>query len=498
VTGPSFDDVIALSARGEVVPVWREFLFDRDTAVGAYRRLARPPFGFLLESVVGGETWARYTFLGTSPRAAWRLDPGGRVCEWTPDSGWGAPVRHDDPFEALRAQVGTTRPVHVEGLPRFTGGLVGFLAYDAVRYIEALPDAPPDDAGHPDALFMHTDVVVAIDNLVGRARAIRLVELPDGCSTEELRRRYDEAVRAIEDTVGRLGRGPGLEPLDYREPDADAAFESTFTPEAFCGAVERVREYVARGDAFQVVLSQRLTVALHADPLDAYRLLRSLNPSPYLYFLALDGLTLVGSSPEVMVRLEGDAVTVRPIAGTRPRSGSAAADEASRRELVRDPKELAEHLMLVDLGRNDLGRVGRPGTVAVTRLREVERYSHVLHMVSQVECTLRDGLDAVDVLKACFPAGTVSGAPKIRAMEIVDELEPTRRGAYAGAAGYIGRGGGVLDTAIAIRTMTIAGGRAAVQAGAGIVLDSDPLTEYQETLAKARALLRVCAALGNA
>jgi anthranilate synthase component 1 len=262
--------------------------------------------------------------------------------------------------------------------------------------------------------------------------------------------------------------------------------------------VERVREYVARGDAFQVVLSQRLTVALHADPLDAYRLLRSLNPSPYLYFLALDGLTLVGSSPEVMVRLEGDAVTVRPIAGTRPRSGSAAADEASRRELVRDPKELAEHLMLVDLGRIDLGRVGRPGTVAVTRLREVERYSHVLHMVSQVECTLRDGLDAVDVLKACFPAGTVSGAPKICAMEIVDELEPTRRGAYAGAAGYIGRGGGVLDTAIAIRTMTIAGGRAAVQAGAGIVLDSDPLTEYQETLAKARALLRVCAALGNA
>ena len=495
MTGPSFDDFLALRARGDVVPVWREFLFDRDTAVGAYRRIARPPFGFLLESVVGGETWARYTFLGTSPRAAWRVDPGGLVREWSPASGWGAPARHADPFEALRALVGTRVPVEIEGLPRFTGGLVGFLAYDAVRYVERLPHAPPDDAGLPDGVFMLTDVVVAVDNLFGRARAIRHVEAPPDSPKAELRARYDEAVRAIEETIDRLEHGPALPPLRATGPDADPAFDSTFSPSDFRSAVQRVRDYIARGDAYQVVLSQRLTVPLRAAPLDVYRLLRSLNPSPYLYYLELDGLTLVGSSPEVMVRLEGGKVTLRPIAGTRPRGASAAADEALGRELLADPKELAEHLMLVDLGRNDVGRVAAHGSVDVTRLRDVERYSHVLHLVSQVEGRLREGLGAVDVLRACFPAGTVSGAPKIRAMEIIDELEPTRRGPYAGAVGYIGRGGRVMDTAIAIRTMSIAEGRATVQAGAGIVIDSDPQREYEETLAKARALLRVAGAL---
>jgi anthranilate synthase component 1 len=494
VIGPSFDDFLALRARGNLVPVWREFLFDRDTAVGAYRRLARPPFGFLLESVVGGETWARYTYLGTDPRAAWRVDPGGLVREWTP-AGWGEATRHTDPFEALRSRVGRRFPVEVEGLPRFLGGLVGFLAYDAVRYVERLPDPPADDAALPDGLFMVTDVVVAIDNLFGRARAIRLVDAPSDVDALELRRRYDDAVRAIESTVARLDTGPALAPLRVPAPGGDAAFESTFTRDRFHEAVQRIRAYIAKGDAYQVVLSQRLTVPLEGEPLDLYRLLRTTNPSPYLYYLDLDGLTLVGSSPEVMVRLDGGVVTVRPIAGTRPRGASAAEDAALADDLLTDPKELAEHLMLVDLGRNDVGRVARHGSVEVTRLRDVERYSHVLHLVSQVQGTLRPGLEAVDVLRACFPAGTVSGAPKVRAMEIIDELEPTRRGPYAGAVGYIGHGGRVMDTAIAIRTMTVAGGRAAVQAGAGIVIDSDPEREFQETLAKARALLRVAASL---
>ncbi len=492
--GPSFDDFLALRARGNLVPVWRELLFDRDTAVGAYRRLARPPFGFLLESVVGGETWARYTYLGSEPRAAWRVDPGGLVREWTPASGWGPATRSDDPFESLRALVGGGIPVEVEGLPRFLGGLVGFLSYDAARYVERLPRPPADDAGMPDGLFMITDVVVAIDNLFGRARAIRLVDAA-GADEAELRRRYEGALRALDATIARLEEGPRLPRLAVHEQAADARFESTFTRDGFGAAVERIREYIAAGDAYQVVLSQRLTVPLEADPLDLYRLLRTTNPSPYLYYLDLDGLTLVGSSPEVMVRLDGGAVTVRPIAGTRPRGASAAQDATLAEELLSDPKELAEHLMLIDLGRNDVGRVARHGSVRVTRLRDVERYSHVLHLVSQVEGALRPGLGAVDVLRACFPAGTVSGAPKVRAMEIIDELEPTRRGPYAGAVGYIGFGGRVMDTAIAIRTMTVMDGRAAVQAGAGIVIDSDPAREYEETLAKARALLRVAAGL---
>ncbi|MEN8374258.1 MAG: anthranilate synthase component I [Gemmatimonadota bacterium] len=493
--GPSFDDFLALRERGDLIPVWREFLFDRDTAVGAYRRVARPPFGFLFESVVGGETWARYTFLGTEPRAAWRVDPGGAVRAWTPAEGWGPAMVLQDPLAELTSLAGTLSPVQVEGLPRFLGGLVGFLAYDAVRYIERLPAAPPDDAGIPDGVFMLTDIVVAIDNLFGRARAIRLVDAsgdPDGA---DLRRLYDDAVETIEETIGRLESGPDLPPLELRAEDADAAFRSTFTRERFKEAVQRVRAYIAQGDAYQVVLSQRLTMPLTAEPLDAYRLLRTTNPSPYLFYLDLDGMAIVGSSPEVMVRLEGGVVTVRPIAGTRPRGGSAAEDARLEEELRGDPKELAEHLMLVDLGRNDVGRVADHGSVRVTRLRDVERYSHVLHLVSQVEGALRSDLDALDVLRACFPAGTVSGAPKVRAMEIIDELEPTRRGPYAGAIGYIGYGGAVMDTAIAIRTMTVSAGVASVQAGAGIVIDSDPDREYDETLAKARALLRVAAAL---
>ncbi|HEX6941099.1 MAG TPA: anthranilate synthase component I [Longimicrobiales bacterium] len=503
---PTFDDFVRLASTGDLVPVAREFLFDADTAVTAYHKLtrgaradaeassgvrARPAFGFLLESVEGGEKWARYTFLGTAPREAWRLETGGRVSRWTPDGGWGAATPVDDPLADLDRLLRRRRPVAVPGLPRFTGGAVGYLGYDVVRYIERLPDAPPDDLGLPEALLLFTDVVLAIDNLFGRAHAVATVDVSGDPDEAELRRRYDDAVARLDDVVHTLRTAPGPEPLALDVPDADPPFTSGYTRERFEADVERIREYIAAGDAFQVVLSQRLAVPLEAPPFDLYRALRSLNPSPYLYFLELDGITLVGSSPEVLVRVEDRRVTVRPIAGTRPRGRDDDEDAARTRDLLDDAKERAEHLMLVDLGRNDVGRIARFGSVRVSRYMTVERYSHVLHLVSQVEGELRDGLGAVDAFRACFPAGTVSGAPKIRAMQIIDELEPVRRGPYAGAVGYFAYGGETMDTAIAIRTLVAAHGRAHVQAGAGIVADSVPAKEYEETLAKARALLRV-------
>jgi anthranilate synthase component 1 len=328
--------------------------------------------------------------------------------------------------------------------------------------------------------------------------AIAAVPVEPGLAEGELRARYDEAAERTGALIRRLEERAPPRPLSLApEPDADPPTESSMTREAFEAAVERVRGYIRAGDAFQVVLSQRLTVPLAAAPFDLYRAVRTLNPSPYLFFLELDGVSLVGSSPEVLVRLEDGTVTVRPIAGTRRRGATPAADRALAEELAADEKELAEHRMLVDLGRNDVGRVSAFGTVRVPDLMVVERYSHVMHLVSQVEGTLREGLDAMDVFKACFPAGTVSGAPKVRAMEIIDELEPTRRGPYAGAVGHFAYGGMAMDTAITIRTMMITGGKAWVQAGAGIVADSDPATEYEETLNKARALLRAAAMVGR-
>jgi anthranilate synthase component 1 len=489
---PLFEEFRALASGAGVVPVWREFLFDVDTAVTAYAKLARPPFGFLLESVVGGEQWARYTFLGTRPAAAWRLKEG-RVHGWTAADGW-QPVDTDDPLSDLDARLRAREPADVPGLPRLWSGAVGYFGYDIVRQVERLPDAPPDDLGLPDALFLFTDIVLAIDNLRGRAMAIAAVPVEPGLDEAELRARYDEAARKTEALVRELATTRAPPPLELlEEPDADPPFTSSTTREEFEAAVERIREYIHAGDAFQVVLSQRLGMELHAPPFALYRALRSLNPSPYLYYLELDGLTLVGSSPEVLVRLEGGVVTVRPIAGTRPRGRTAEEDRALAADLLADEKELAEHRMLVDLGRNDVGRVAEYGSVEVPDLMVVERYSHVMHIVSQVEGRLREGLSAMDVFRACFPAGTVSGAPKIRAMEIIDELEPVRRGPYAGAVGHFGYGGHSMDTAITIRTVMVAGGKAYVQAGAGVVADSVPAREYEETLGKARALLKAAA-----
>ena len=493
---PSFSDFLEYAADARVVPVWREFLFDVDTAVTAYAKLAEPPFGFLLESVVGGEQWARYSFLGTRPSGAWRLQ-GGQVSWWTPESGWAA-VETDDPLGDLDARLKARVPASVPGLPRFWGGAVGYFGYDVVRQIERLPAGPPDDLGVPDGLFVFTDVVLAIDNLKGRAMAIAAVAVEEGMTEGELRSRYHEAGTRIEALIQKLADSQGPPPLVLAaEPDEDPEFTSSTRREDYEAGVERIREYVRAGDAFQVVLSQRLGVDLKSTPFELYRALRTLNPSPYLYFLEMDGVALVGSSPEVLVRVEDGTVTVRPIAGTRPRGKTPDADRALADDLLADEKELAEHRMLVDLGRNDVGRVAEYGTVTVPDLMVVERYSHVMHIVSQVEGKLRDGLGAVDVFKACFPAGTVSGAPKIRAMEIIDELEPVRRGPYAGAVGHFNYGGASMDTAIPIRTVLVIGGKAYVQAGAGIVADSDPATEYEETVNKARALLRAAAMVGG-
>jgi len=493
---PSFERFKSLAQDAGLVPVWREFLFDVDTAVTAYAKLAEPPFGFLLESVVGGEQWARYSFLGTRPRSAWKLQRG-TVSRWTPGSGW-EDVEAEDPLADLDARIRARTPAEVEELPRFWGGAVGYFAYDVVRQIERLPNAPEDDLGLPDGLFVFTDIVLAIDNLRGRAMAIAAVPVDPGMGDDELRALYDDAAERTAALVERLADAEPPKPLELSgEPEEDPVFTSSMSRETYEAGVQRIREYIVAGDAFQVVLSQRLGFQLDASPFDLYRALRSLNPSPYLYFLELDGMSLVGSSPEVLVRLEDETVTVRPIAGTRKRGKTPEEEKALADDMLADDKELAEHRMLVDLGRNDVGRVVEYGSVTVPDLMVVERYSHVMHLVSQVQGKLREGLSALDVFRACFPAGTVSGAPKVRAMEIIDELETVRRGSYAGAVGYFNYGGMSMDTAITIRTVLVTGGQAYVQAGAGIVADSDPAKEYEETLSKARALLRAAAMLGS-
>ena len=467
-------------------------LFDSDTAVTAYYKLKDESFGFLLESVVGGEQWARYSFLGSRPRMAWMLD-GDEVSIWEPGPGW-HPGRVADPMADLLSRLKDAAPRPDPRLPRFWGGAVGYFGYDLVRRLERLGPGPPDDQGLPTAMFMFSDVVVAVDNLLGRAKAITTVATGAASSRAELRALYDEAVSRLDDTVGRLRSRAAPEPLDLAPPAAaEPGYASNFARRDFIDGVRRAQDHIVAGDAFQIVLSQRLATRFDESPFQLYRALRTINPSPYLFNLDFGDFSIVGSSPEVLVRLEDGVVTVRPIAGTRKRGRNRAEDRVLAAELTSDEKELAEHRMLVDLGRNDVGRVSKYGTVTVPELMTVDLYSHVMHLCSQVEGEVREGLTALDVLSACFPAGTVSGAPKVRAMEIIDELEPTARGPYAGAVGHLGWGGSQMDTAIAIRTMIVRDGIAHVQAGAGIVADSNPESEYEETLNKARALLRAAA-----
>ncbi|MGH7675053.1 MAG: anthranilate synthase component I family protein [Gemmatimonadales bacterium] len=477
---------------GGVVPLARELVLDTDTPVAAFAKVTRPPFGFLLESAVGGERWARYTFLGTEPKEVWRYR--GRIIErWTAAAGWLPAGETDDPIGHLARRLRELPVLEVPGLPRFTGGAVGYLGYDLARTVERLPHAPPDPLGLPDAVLMIADSLVIIDNLYGRAIVVANAEIPRTAPSRERARLLDAAQARLEELVGRLQGPHALAPLSLRTEPAPAVASSGYPREAFERDVGRILEHIRAGDTFQTVLSRRQVVDGAVDPLRLYRYLRALNPAPYLFYLGLDDVAFVGSSPEVLVRVEGAEVTVRPIAGTRPRGATAAEDAALAQALRTDEKERAEHLMLVDLGRNDAGRVSTYGTVRVTELLALERYSDVQHLVSEVRGRLRPGCDALDALKACFPAGTVTGAPKVRSMEIIDALEPERRGPYAGAVGYVGWGASTLDTAIAIRAAIVLPDRVLVQAGAGIVADSDPAREFAETEAKARVVLRALA-----
>ncbi len=484
----TFEEYRELAKPGGVVPIARAFSADALTPVAAYAAVARPPFSFLLESVVGGDRWGRYTFLGTEPREAWCYRHGA-VSRWTAIGGWESPAACRDPLShlagALRAQV----PIPVAGLPPFTGGAVGYLGYDIVRRMESLPGGPTDDLRLPDAMFVIADTLVVIDNVLAQTIVIANATSQPLASRRELAREYARATDRIDVALARLSDPPTLAPLRH-DPSASLAFTSPYPRRQFERDVLQIKEHIAAGDVYQAVLSRRQDLALETDPRRVYRSLRALNPAPYLYLLELGEVAIAGSSPEVLVRVQDGEITVRPIAGTRPRGATSGEDESLAADLLSDEKELAEHTMLVDLGRNDVGRVAEYGTVCVTEDKVIERYSHVQHIVSEVRGRLRPGLDALDTLGACFPAGTVTGAPKIRAMQILDTLEPTRRGPYAGAVCHIGWGGLSVDTAITIRTAVLTAKNAYVQAGAGIVADSDPAREFQETQDKANAIMR--------
>lgn len=481
---PDLEEFRALSRTGNLIPVYREILADMDTPVSAFLKLGGSP-AFLLESVEGGEKWARYSFLGARPSKV--IVGRGRKIEIRENGRQPAFFETGDPLAVLEAEVSRFRPVEVKGLPRFFGGLVGYFGYDMVRFFERVPDSGKPGLGLPDLFFMVTDTMLIFDNLKQKIKVVSNAHL-EGADPDEA---YRAAVEKI-DAIIALLRQPAAEPaIPANMPDqAGQPFASSFrSPEAFKKAVRRAKEYVMAGDVVQVVLSQRFERSTGAGPFDIYRALRVINPSPYMYYLDIGDARIVGSSPEILVRLEGRKVVLRPIAGTRRRGETEEEDRFLEAELRRDPKEMAEHIMLVDLGRNDVGRVASTGSVKVTELMTVERYSHVMHLVSNVEGRLREGLDAFDVLRACFPAGTVSGAPKVRAMEIIEELEPTRRGPYAGAVGYFSYSGN-MDTCITIRTLIIEKDRVYVQAGAGIVADSDPGAEHTETVNKATGMMK--------
>ncbi len=485
---PSRADFHALAAGHTVVPVWREVVADLETPVSAFLKLVGPTgSGFLLESVENGDTWGRFSFVGRDPSLVLVARDGvievdGRL----PD---GVPLDRGV-LAALEGLLGVYRSPVVADLPPLHGGVVGFLGYDVVREVERLPHPPPDDLGLPDAVLSVIGHLAAFDHWRQRVCLIENVLVGAGMTEADLDRAYDIAAARLDVSAADLGRPLSYDPATPPDPsDPLPEVRSTVGPRAYCDAVEVAKEHILAGDIFQVVLSQRFDLDLGADPFDVYRVLRQVNPSPYMYFLRHPEVTVVGSSPEPMVQLRDNKVVSRPIAGTRRRGRTPEEDRRLAGELVEHPKEVAEHIMLVDLARNDVGRVVRFGTETVDELMTLERYSHVMHLTSQVSGELKPGKGPIDVLRATLPAGTVSGAPKVRAMEIIDSLEPTKRGPYAGVVGYLDFSGN-LDTAIAIRTMLVAAdGRASVQAGAGIVADSDPRAEDEECRNKAAALL---------
>jgi anthranilate synthase component 1 len=483
---PARDNARELFAQGDLLPVYRTMLADLETPVSVFwKMLQTGTHAFMLESVEGGEQVGRYSFLGVDPKGVVTVRAG-EVTRTLHGATTRRPLSAgEDPLHAVEAEFGRVTPIKLDGLPRFVGGAVGCLAYDVVRYFERLPDTAQDDLEFPDVAFMLIDTLVIFDHAKHQ-----LIVLANAHNTGDPEAAYDDAVARIDDLVEVLsGPLPPLEDGPMPPSTEDAEVGSNATQAGFEANVLAAKEYIAAGDAFQIVLSQRLSRRTQAAPFTIYRALRGSNPSPYMFYLKFgDDFTLVGASPEMMVRLEDGIATSRPIAGSRPRGRTQQEDDALAAELLADPKERAEHIMLVDLGRNDLGRVCEYGTVRVDRLMYIERYSQIMHIVSNVQGRLRAGMNAFDLLRATFPAGTLSGAPKVRAMEIIEELEGNRRGPYGGAVGYFSFDGS-MDTCITIRAALVRGNLLTVQAGAGLVADSVPASEYQESLHKARALL---------
>jgi anthranilate synthase component 1 len=478
---PDFKTFCRLARQGNLVPVYENYTADLLTPVGAHLRTARgAEYSFLLESVEGGETIARYTFVGANPSEVFRSR--GRECSL--ESNGKRIQLEGNPVEHLRRLTRRHHPVRVPGLPPLIAGAIGYFAYDMVRLVERIPATGRDDMDLDDCVMMFYLGLVAFDHVQHRVWIIRNV-FTEGLGN--LREKYDAAVKEIRHTRRMLDQP--LPPQRHAPRAKPLRVRSNMSKSRFTAAVRKTKAYIRAGDAFQIVLSQRLEARTAADPFEIYRALRVVNPSPYLYFLKLDDVSVVGSSPEMLVKVQGRDANYHPLAGTRPRGRDEREDRQLEAELLADPKERAEHVMLVDLGRNDLGRVCEYGSVKPERLMFVERYSHVMHIASSLHGRLREDVDCFDALMACFPAGTLSGAPKVRAMEIIDELEPTRRGIYGGAILYLDFSGN-LDSCIGLRTLVAKGGSVYVQAGAGIVADSVPQTEYQETLNKARALIR--------
>ena len=469
------------------IPVVEEVLADLDTPLSTYLKLASGPYSYLLESAQGGgEMWGRYSIIGLPARTVLKVS--GEQITVATDGKVTEQLDSEDPLGFIEAFMGRFRVAAAPGLPRFFGGLVGYFGYDTVRYVEKrlAHSAPPDPLGTPDILLMVSNDVIVFDNVKGR---MQIITLADPATPDAL-------IRAREHlgVIGRRLAGPlpDIMASSANQPVEESDFVSEFGREAFLAAIEKIREYIVAGDVMQVVLSQRLSVPFTAAPINLYRALRSLNPSPYMYYMDLDDFHLVSSSPEILARVEDGVIVNRPLAGTRRRGYTAAEDKAMEEELLADPKEIAEHLMLIDLARNDVGRVAQTGSVDVTERFAIERYSHVMHISSNVVGKLKPGATAIDVLRATLPVGTLSGAPKIRAMEIIDEFEPVKRGVYGGAVGYLAWNGN-MDTAIAIRTAVVKDGKIYIGAGAGVVADSIGRLEWKETMNKARAIFEAAA-----
>jgi anthranilate synthase component 1 len=467
---PTLQDVKKFSKDGNVVPIYREIVADLETPVSAFLKINRGGYSFLLESVEGGERLARYSFIGTEPYRVLTVRGEDKT----------------DPLPLIAEELGRYKIVPVSELPKFCGGAIGYLSYETVTRFEELPSPDRAPLGLPESLFMFVDTLLIFDHVTHKIKVLSHVHL-DG----DIAKAYQKAVDKINNLVERLNQPlkPSQQMNAATRPTSESRLSSNFSKEGFKESVLKIKQYITAGEAIQVVLSQRLAQPTDADPFEIYRALRTINPSPYMFFLDFADFYLIGASPEILVRVEDGVVTTRPLAGTRPRGKSLAEDAMLEQELRSDEKERAEHIMLVDLGRNDIGRVSEPGTVEVSELMEVERYSHVMHLVTHVQGRLRRDMTAFDALRACFPAGTVSGAPKIRAMELIAELEPEKRGPYAGAVGYFSFSGN-MDMAIAIRTMVMTKGIAYTQAGGGIVYDSVPEREYEESMNKAQALLK--------